>query len=122
MTGTTYEWRSDTPRIRPDGERIGDGDPIDPTDHELRTWPDRVVAVESTDTERTDRSLTQTAIEAATDRKLQEMASQIDGVAEDQSAADLRAELYDHPDSEAVAAAVAAVEDLETDTGTENGE
>ena len=55
---TQYEWRHDTPRIRPDGERFVDGDSIDPTPHERRVWPDRIVAVDvSDDDAETDAAL-----------------------------------------------------------------
>lgn len=82
-----------------ESDEAADADAGDPT-------PDSAVA----------QSPTQAAIEAASYRELQQVAAELDGVAANQNTDDLRAELYDHPDSDALAAAVAAVEDPETET------
>lgn len=41
----SHRWTSETPRVRPDGERIEQGDEFEPTDHELRVWGDRIEPV-----------------------------------------------------------------------------
>jgi hypothetical protein len=41
---TEYRWTSETDLVRHDtGERITRGEPFEPTDHERRQWPDRMV-------------------------------------------------------------------------------
>lgn len=42
---TTHRWTHPTPRVRRSGERIEEGDPFEPTAHELRCWPDRIEAI-----------------------------------------------------------------------------
>jgi hypothetical protein len=43
-----YRWTSETDLVRHDtGERITRGELFDPTDHERRQWPDRMVEVET---------------------------------------------------------------------------
>lgn len=41
---STHCWIHPTPRVRSNGERIERGDEFEPTDHELRCWPDRIEA------------------------------------------------------------------------------
>jgi len=56
---TEYRWTSETDLVRHDtGERITRGELFEPTDHERRQWPDRMVkqATEAVDVCTTEKS------------------------------------------------------------------
>ena len=42
----THEWTHNTPRVRADGTHISDGEEFNPTDHELRCWPERMAELD----------------------------------------------------------------------------
>lgn len=46
----THRWTHSTPRVRPDGERIEQGDTFAPTAQERRVWRDRMEELDTCDT------------------------------------------------------------------------
>lgn len=54
---TTHRWTHRTPRVRSDGQVIRQGDEFEPTELELKCWPDRCVELEQCETVMADGSL-----------------------------------------------------------------
>ena len=50
MTDHTHRWTHETPRVRPDGTRIAQGEALSPTAHEQRVWPDRLETLDESET------------------------------------------------------------------------
>lgn len=121
-----HTWTHSTPRVRPDGTRIEEGDTFVPTDHEERVWGDRMDPVDSEAAEAFADAMdeakevmenvdsdeltdAQRLIDGADYRTLQKVAGNFDDIDASQSTSALRVALHTEADEDDVLDAFAAV-------------
>lgn len=126
-----HTWTHPTPRVRPDGTRIEEGDTFAPTENELRSWPERMEPVDDdgdddseplVDREPEELSEAQRRIDGADYRTLQKVAGYFDEISAGQSTSDLRVALHTEADEDDVLDAFAAVNAEAEEDDTEDEE